>query len=133
MVFELTSPDQTQRREVRSIALSQPDQRSPVPVPPTSQSRPLPDGGSVLPITRWGTPVMHHELAYVTVFDDDLLEMVEHTFTRACDVLGPARARHFLRRREADLYRHLESSGLDADLPRVRAVYAVFWRTHTAM
>ncbi|MRJ77556.1 peptide deformylase [Aeromicrobium sp. SMF47] len=41
-----------------------------------SQSRPLPEGGSVLPITRWGTPVMHHELADVTVFDDELRTLV---------------------------------------------------------
>ena len=41
-----------------------------------SQSRPLPDGGSVRPITRWGTPVMHRELAEVTAFDDDLAVLV---------------------------------------------------------
>lgn len=40
------------------------------------QSRPLPGGGSVRPITRWGTPVMHHELADVTVFDDELRTLV---------------------------------------------------------
>lgn len=39
-------------------------------------SRPLPEGGTVLPITRWGTPVMHHELAEVTVFDDELATLV---------------------------------------------------------
>nr|MCW2727327.1 def [Aeromicrobium sp.] len=41
-----------------------------------SQSRPLPDGGVVRPITRWGTPVMHHELKDVTVFDDELRTLV---------------------------------------------------------
>lgn len=41
-----------------------------------SQSRPLPAGGSVRPITRWGTPVMHHELADVTEFDDNLRTLV---------------------------------------------------------
>lgn len=40
------------------------------------QSRPLPQGGSVRPITRWGDPVMHRELADVTSFDDDLLVLV---------------------------------------------------------
>ena len=39
---------------------------------PGSQARPLPTGGDVRPITRWGTPVMHRELADVTTFDDDL-------------------------------------------------------------
>ncbi|MDR7086967.1 peptide deformylase [Aeromicrobium panaciterrae] len=42
-----------------------------------SQSRPLPDGGSVRPITRWGTPVMHRELAEVTVFDEELAVLVK--------------------------------------------------------
>lgn len=41
-----------------------------------AQSRPLPGGGSVRPITRWGTPVMHHELRDVTVFDDELRTLV---------------------------------------------------------
>ena len=41
-----------------------------------SQSRPLPSGGTVRPITRWGTPVMHRELADVTVFDDELRTLV---------------------------------------------------------
>jgi peptide deformylase len=44
--------------------------------PAQTQSRPLPAGGSVRPITRWGTPVMHHELADVTVFDDELRTLV---------------------------------------------------------
>jgi peptide deformylase len=43
---------------------------------PSSQSRPLPEGGSVRPITRWGTPVMHRELADVTEFDDELRVLV---------------------------------------------------------
>ncbi len=30
----------------------------------------------MLPITRWGTPVMHHELQDVTSFDDDLATLV---------------------------------------------------------
>jgi len=40
------------------------------------QSRALPEGGAVLPITRWGTPVMHHELKDVTEFDDELAALV---------------------------------------------------------
>ncbi len=43
---------------------------------PHPQSRPLPQGGSVRPITRWGTPVMHRELADVTSFDDELHTLV---------------------------------------------------------
>lgn len=33
---------------------------------------PLPRGGTVRPITRWGTPVMHRPQREVTVFDDAL-------------------------------------------------------------
>ncbi|MFS0884504.1 peptide deformylase [Aeromicrobium sp. 179-A 4D2 NHS] len=44
--------------------------------PSADQSRPLPSGGSVRPITRWGTPVMHRELRDVTEFDDELQELV---------------------------------------------------------
>ncbi|WP_286928985.1 peptide deformylase [Aeromicrobium sp. UBA7512] len=44
--------------------------------PSADQSRPLPAGGSVRPITRWGTPVMHRELKDVTAFDDDLAALV---------------------------------------------------------
>ena len=40
------------------------------------QSRPLPEGGSVRAITRWGTPVMHRELEDVTVFDEELHTLV---------------------------------------------------------
>lgn len=39
-------------------------------------SRPLPTGGSVRPITRWGTPVMHRGLREVTTFDAELHELV---------------------------------------------------------
>ena len=47
----------------------------------STQSRPLPDGGAVRPITRWGTPVMHHELADVTVFDEELRALVADMVT----------------------------------------------------
>ncbi|TXJ05023.1 MAG: peptide deformylase [Aeromicrobium sp.] len=43
---------------------------------PDSQSRPLPENGKVLPITRWGTPVMHHELRQVTEFNEELRTLV---------------------------------------------------------
>ena len=43
---------------------------------PASQSRPLPTGGTIRPITRWGTDVMHRELADVTTFDEDLATLV---------------------------------------------------------
>lgn len=33
---------------------------------------PLPEGGTVRPITRWGTPVMHRPQAAVTSYDDAL-------------------------------------------------------------
>ena len=36
----------------------------------------LTTGGTVLPITRWGTPVMHAPTRAVTDFDDDLRTLV---------------------------------------------------------
>lgn len=41
-----------------------------------NQSRPLPEGGTVQPIVRWGEPIMHRELADVTDFDDALHTIV---------------------------------------------------------
>ncbi len=40
----------------------------------------LVNGGTVLPITRWGTPVMHEQTKPVTVFDDELLGLVRDMF-----------------------------------------------------
>lgn len=37
---------------------------------------PLPTGGTVRPITRWGTPVMHRPQAPVTAYDDTLRSLV---------------------------------------------------------
>ena len=37
-------------------------------------------GGTVLPITRWGTPVMHEETKPVTEFDDELHQLVRDMF-----------------------------------------------------
>ena len=37
-------------------------------------------GGSVLPITRWGTPVMHARTRPVTSFDDELHRLVRDMF-----------------------------------------------------
>ena len=39
---------------------------------PRAPHGPLPEGGSVRPITRWGTPVMHRPQAEVTTYDDAL-------------------------------------------------------------
>jgi peptide deformylase len=36
----------------------------------------LPEGGTVRPMTRWGTPVMHRPQADVTSFDDSLRTLV---------------------------------------------------------
>jgi len=36
----------------------------------------LPEGGTVQPMTRWGTPVMHRAQADVTAYDDDLRALV---------------------------------------------------------
>src|SRR6201990_3030964 len=37
---------------------------------------PLPDGGSVRPVVRWGTPVMHRRQLDVRAYDDELRELV---------------------------------------------------------
>ena len=39
---------------------------------PLAPHGPLPTGGTVRPITRWGTPVMHRPQARVTSYDDGL-------------------------------------------------------------
>ena len=36
----------------------------------------LPEGGTVRPMTRWGTPVMHRRQADVTAYDDELRALV---------------------------------------------------------
>ena len=40
----------------------------------------LTTGGTVLPITRWGTPVMHERTRPVTAFDDELRGLVRDMF-----------------------------------------------------
>lgn len=40
----------------------------------------LTEGGTVLPITRWGTPVMHAVTQPITAFDDDLRTLVRDMF-----------------------------------------------------
>ena len=40
----------------------------------------LTTGGTVLPITRWGEPVMHAQTRQVTAFDDDLVQLVRNMF-----------------------------------------------------
>ena len=37
-------------------------------------------GGTVLPITRWGEPVMHEQTKPITEFDDDLRTLVRNMF-----------------------------------------------------
>jgi peptide deformylase len=37
---------------------------------------PLPEGGTIRPMTRWGTPVMHRAQQSVTSYDDDLRALV---------------------------------------------------------
>jgi len=39
---------------------------------PLAPYGPLPEGGTVRPITRWGDPVMHRALAPVTSYDEEL-------------------------------------------------------------
>ncbi len=44
--------------------------------PPLAPHGPLPEGGTVRPMTRWGTPVMHRPQQRVTSYDDDLHTLV---------------------------------------------------------
>jgi peptide deformylase len=48
--------------------------RDSLPTSPTSVE--LPGGGSVRPVTRWGTEVMHREARPVTAYDDELRSLV---------------------------------------------------------
>lgn len=50
----------------------QTDDRSPVRDDVRAPHGPLPTGGSLRPITRWGTPVMHRAQRAVTTYDDGL-------------------------------------------------------------
>ncbi len=43
---------------------------------PLAPHGPLPTGGAVRPITRWGTPVMHRRQAEVTTYDEELRALV---------------------------------------------------------
>ncbi|MCW2793445.1 MAG: def 2 [Nocardioides sp.] len=44
--------------------------------PPHAPHGPLPDGGTVRPMTRWGSAVMHRPQQLVTSFDDELRTLV---------------------------------------------------------
>ncbi|WP_281351031.1 peptide deformylase [Microlunatus speluncae] len=52
----------------------------------------LTSGGTTLPITRWGTPVMHARTRPVTEYDDDLHRLIRDMFAtmRAADGVGLA-------------------------------------------
>lgn len=52
----------------------------------------LMSGGTVLPITRWGAPVMHEPTTPVTAFTDDLRDLVRNMFAtmKAADGVGLA-------------------------------------------
>jgi len=43
---------------------------------PLTPHGPLPEGGTVRPMTRWGTPVMHRPQERVTSYDDELRALV---------------------------------------------------------
>ncbi|WP_026927618.1 peptide deformylase [Granulicoccus phenolivorans] len=45
-------------------------------------------GGSVLPITRWGTPVMHAPTTPVTTFDEDLHTLIRDMFATMAAAQG---------------------------------------------
>ena len=46
------------------------------PAGPNAPHGPLPTGGTVRPMTRWGTPVMHRPQQPVASYDDDLRALV---------------------------------------------------------
>jgi peptide deformylase len=48
----------------------------PAAAPTRAPYGPLPSGGSVRPVVRWGTPVMHRRQADVTSYDDALHTLV---------------------------------------------------------
>ncbi|WP_040157552.1 peptide deformylase [Nigerium massiliense] len=48
----------------------------------------LTTGGTVLPITRWGEPVMHQPTKPVTEFDDDLRSLVRDMFATMKEAQG---------------------------------------------
>ena len=52
----------------------------------------LTSGGTVLPITRWGTPVMHNQTRPVEAFDDELRSLARNMFAtmRAAHGVGLA-------------------------------------------
>jgi peptide deformylase len=43
---------------------------------PHAPHGPLPEGGTVRPVTRWGTPVMHAPQQRVTAYDEELASLV---------------------------------------------------------
>ncbi len=47
-----------------------------MPEPEHAPYGPLPDGGKVRPMTRWGTPVMHRPQQRVTSYDEELRSLV---------------------------------------------------------
>jgi peptide deformylase len=59
---------------------------------PYAPHGPLPEGGTVRPITRWGTPVMHRPQQPVTSYDDDLRTLAADMVAtmRAADGVGLA-------------------------------------------
>src|SRR3546814_11717221 len=59
---------------------------------PNAPHGPLPTGGTVRPITRWGTPPMHTPQSRVTEFDDELRSLVADMVTTmyAADGVGSA-------------------------------------------
>jgi peptide deformylase len=53
-----------------------PEQPAPETPPEHAPHGPLPTGGRVRPITRWGTPVMHRAQQPVTAYDESLRTLV---------------------------------------------------------
>jgi len=58
---------------------------APAPLAPYG---PLPEGGTVRPITRWGTPVMHAPQRPVTAYDAELAELVADMVATMCAADG---------------------------------------------
>lgn len=60
--------------------MTSPEESMTSPEDSMTSPRELTTGGTVLPITRWGSPVMHARTRPVTVFDDDLHQLVKDMF-----------------------------------------------------
>ena len=68
------TPGASRIRRMASPDPASPPAGDPLPVSPDSAE--LPEGGTIRPVTRWGTEVMHRRARPVTSYDDELRSLV---------------------------------------------------------